>query len=210
MKLLILILATITFCFAEARVLSRKEVIAISNKYNYDKPLLIAAIVDKEADKVIKDGKTFYKANSYHPEKSGSYGLMQIQCDTAKSPEFKEQALKGKCEQLFDPETNIKYGILWLQFIERKLMVVSIKNVMSGYNAGFDVQNKRCKKVENNRCVEMLYATRRCTKETTFYYQGHRPMKCLPGQYINESYVKDLYYRLALITREETGLAAPR
>ncbi|MDD3412506.1 MAG: transglycosylase SLT domain-containing protein [Lachnospiraceae bacterium] len=210
MKFALLIIVTVMPLMADATTISREEIIVISKKYEYDKPLLVAAIVDKEAVKIIKEGKTYYKTNSYHPEKSGSYGLMQIQCDTAKSPEFKKDALVGKCDQLFNAETNIKYGIMWLKFVESKLIVPSIRNIMAGYNAGFDVQNKRCNKTKNNKCVEILYATRRCTKETTFHYEGHSPMKCLPGQYINEVYVRDLYYRFALITREEKGTAAPK
>ena len=48
----------------------------------------------------------------YNPNvmgKKNEYGLGQILCSTARS-----MGMKGKCEQLRDPETNLEYTMLYL------------------------------------------------------------------------------------------------
>lgn len=50
-----------------------------------------------------------YNPKLLNPEKTGSYGLMQIQCGTARTMGF-----TGKCSKLFDPDTNLSIGIAYL------------------------------------------------------------------------------------------------
>jgi soluble lytic murein transglycosylase-like protein len=50
----------------------------------------------------------------YNPNvmgKKNEYGLGQILCSTARS-----MGMKGKCEQLRDPETNLEYTMLYLRY----------------------------------------------------------------------------------------------
>jgi soluble lytic murein transglycosylase-like protein len=60
--------------------------------------ILAHEIVNKESG---------YKPNSYY---KGAYGLGQIKCNTAKQMGF-----KGDCKTLFDPDTNLKYSMLYLR-----------------------------------------------------------------------------------------------
>lgn len=194
-SVLLLVLLTLVSCgMANARVVSTEEILTWSAEHQYDKSLLVAALAKHESK---------YDSMEYNPEKSGSYGLMQIQCDTAKTPAFERQALKGKCDQLYIPEVNIKYGILWLKYVESNLQVPNLRNIISSYNAGFDVGNKKCDRVENNRCAKWLYSTRRCKTYTVFQYPGHKPVECYPGQQINEQYVKDVYGVYAALVAEK-------
>jgi hypothetical protein len=177
-----------------AREVSTEEIVSWTSNHQYDKALLVAALAKHESK---------YNSMKYNPEKSGSYGLMQIQCDTAKSPAFEGQALKGRCDQLYQPEVNIKYGILWLKYVESSLQIPNLRNIISGYNAGFDVNNKKCERVENNRCAKWLYSTRRCKAYTVFNYPGLKPVECYPGQQINEEYVKEVYAVYASLVAEQ-------
>jgi hypothetical protein len=200
MKLAILLFMVFVTAMTKADVVTKEEIVAWSQKYNYDKPLLVVAIADAESK---------YNPRKFRDELSGSYGLMQVQCQTAKSPSFGDQALKGRCDQLFDPETNVKYGILWLKYVEASLLVPSIKNVISGYNAGFDVNNKKCGTNDGSRCTQWLYATRRCKFHSTFNYPGMEPQKCAPGQYINEQYVTKLFRLHIALQRQDLSASNP-
>ena len=52
--------------------------------------------------------------SQYNPNvtgKKGEYGLGQILCSTARA-----MGMKGKCEQLHDPEINLEYTMLYLRY----------------------------------------------------------------------------------------------
>ena len=85
--------------------------------------------------------------SNYNPRMrglQGEYGLGQIKCQTAKSVGF-----KGKCDQLYDPETNLEYSFRYLK--------MALENVngdqclaASLYSTGFNVKPRRsayCKRV---------------------------------------------------------------
>ena len=107
-----------------------------------------------------------------------NYGLMQIQCPTARSVGF-----KGHCDELFDSRTNIKYGVKYLEWLKENLVTASYPAILSAYNAGLDRQNKLC---ENNRCK---YYPRYCYSFNNNYVAKARKRECFPGEFINENYV---------------------
>lgn len=52
--------------------------------------------------------------SGYNPKvrgKRGEYGLGQIHCKTAK-----QEGMKGKCDDLYDPETNLEYSMAYLRY----------------------------------------------------------------------------------------------
>jgi hypothetical protein len=107
-----------------------------------------------------------------------NYGLMQIQCPTAKSVGF-----KGHCDELFNAETNIKYGVKYIEWLRENLVVDSYPAILSAYNAGLDRYNKLCDK---NRCK---YYPRYCYSFNNNYVTKARKRECFPGEFINENYV---------------------
>jgi len=58
-----------------------------------------------------------------------SYGLMQIQLNTARDMGF-----KGTIKELMDPETNIKYGTMYLVYLYKKTGDLFI--ALDAYNRG--------------------------------------------------------------------------
>jgi len=118
--ILILVLSFSSLVYGKVSILDLKE---YCNYYKYDNCTLVQAIVQKESG---------YNELSYHPEKTGSYGLMQIQCELAK-----RLGLKYGCYQLFNPKINIRFGILYLKSLEEKMIApIDIKEVLSIYNGG--------------------------------------------------------------------------
>lgn len=148
-------------------------------EFNYSKCSLVKALIAKESS---------FNHKAFVNEKSGSYGLMMIQCSTAKDKRLKNP-LEGHCSKLFDPKINIRYGIMYLKLIEKTLRVASIENIFSAYNAGFDFKNKTCIETIGSKCVRWNYGVRRCKEHTFFKYPGFSMTECFPGERINEEYV---------------------
>lgn len=64
----------------------------------------------------------------------GSYGLMQLDVPTAR-----DRGFKGKPSDLFDPKTNIHFGVEQLRWIDRYLAsysAVGLQNTIAAYNEG--------------------------------------------------------------------------
>jgi hypothetical protein len=170
--------------------------------YQYKNCALVQALVKTESS---------YNPNAFVDEKSGSYGLMMIQCDTAKDPRL-ESPLKFGCDQLFNPQINIRYGVMYLKMLEEKLVIFHIKDLIAAYNAGFESKNRAalildCKvvvqfaakdeasKEQLNKCNDIKWSPRRCKNYNKFNYKGFPPQECYPGEYINEEYVWKVYRR---------------
>lgn len=148
--------------------------------YDYSRPLLVQAIIKKESS---------FNPLAFNPEKSGSYGLMQIQCDLAKDKRL-ESPLKYSCDQLFQAQINVRFGIQYLQLIEETLIDVNIDNILAAYNGGFDIKSKVCaKESQTSRCLKWKMNPRRCKHYNVFRYEGFNAMECYPGEYINQEYV---------------------
>ena len=163
---------------AAADTLSHKDVLSICKKTcikamngkcisrGYRDCNLVSAIIKKESG---------YDTEAYNPEVTGSYGLMQIQCATAK-----RMGLKYSCEQLFNPAINIRFGILYLINLEKKLGEYVVSDVLSAYNAGLK------KKIIDGY---KIYLPIRCKRYRKFQWHGSPQVICYPGEYINEEYV---------------------
>ena len=75
-KLLAIIgLALLIFSSTAHSKVYEKEIDKYCKYYKYDDCMLVKSIIWHE---------TNFKEKAYNPELSGSYGLMQVQCDTAK------------------------------------------------------------------------------------------------------------------------------
>lgn len=92
-----------------------------SNEYNLERSLVYAVI------------KTESNFNASAVSRSGAMGLMQILPSTAKwiAGELEEEFNEN---QLFEPETNIKYGCFYLRYLMDKFL--SIDAAICAYNAG--------------------------------------------------------------------------
>ncbi|HDD44572.1 MAG TPA: hypothetical protein ENG63_06920 [Candidatus Desulfofervidus auxilii] len=64
-----------------------------------------------------------------------SYGLMQITLPAARDMSF-----KGDVKELFNPDTNIKYGCAYLAWLKERPHINTWTKVIAGYNAGPDLK----------------------------------------------------------------------
>lgn len=86
---------------------------------------LVMAIIERESS---------FRPHAFNQEKSGSFGLMQIQCDTAKNLGTKN------CQNLFNPYYNIKIGLKLLADLETRHD--EIDDLIAAYNAGRVIKKK--------------------------------------------------------------------
>lgn len=154
---------------AKAETLSHQEVIKICRQYSYADCDLVSAIAWTESH---------YKPESYNNEKNGSYGIMQVQCSTAKMT-----GLKYSCEQLFDKRIGIRFGIKYLQLIGDRLQTDNVKSILAAWNAGMRWSR------ENG------YQNITCRDYNRFTWGGLSSVECFPGEYINQEYVWKTYRR---------------
>ena len=107
---------------AYGKTISQDNILKICKEYGYDNCKLVKAIAWVETNN---------KPGDYNPELSGSYGLMQIQCDTARVVNFKRD-----CKQLYKARTNIKVGIDYLKYLVKVHKPVEIKSLIAAWNSG--------------------------------------------------------------------------
>lgn len=145
---------------SKAATLNDNEVMRIC-KYQLTMEGLSNKIIDCKLIAAIARTETMYKTSMFHPEKTGSYGLLQIQCSTAQM-----MGWKRKCNQLFDPYDNVRYGIKYIRYLKKNkgTNVTNIKSLIAAYNAG-----------------------------TAIVCRNFNPGKCYPGEYVNHSYVSKVY-----------------
>lgn len=134
----------------EAKI-SESKIDSYCQRYKYKDCTLIKSIIWHE---------TGFNEKAYNPERTGSYGLMQIQCSTAKMI-----GLKYGCEQLFDPQINVRFGILYLKWIKENKVLENIDDLVAAYNAGSPIK---------------------CTNKN---YNEEGKLLCYPGEYINHNYL---------------------
>lgn len=163
----LLTIVMLFFCF-NASSSVKKEIYAWCDKYDYSDCNLVKTVIEKESN---------WKPKAFNTEGSqsnGSYGLMQIRCSTAKN-----LGLKYSCEQLFNPQINVRFGIKYLKWLEEKLETdASIPSLFAGYNAGLEYDKKRKE-----------YKPKRCKNYNSFRFHNSPRTECFPGEYINEWYV---------------------
>lgn len=65
----------------------------------------------------------------FNPEQTGSYGMMQVQCKTARF-----LGMKSHCSNLFNPAINIRYAIKYITYLRKRY--TELRHIVSAYNAG--------------------------------------------------------------------------
>ena len=131
-----------------------------SEKYGLEKELVLA---------VIKAESDFQETAV---SKSGALGLMQIIPRTAKwiATEFNELYEKQK---MFEPETNIKYGCFYLNYLFDKFKKQDV--VICAYNAGEGVVRDWLDENGNLIKEKISYEeTRNYLKKVSEYYENYK------------------------------------
>lgn len=126
----IIALSVFTFCLAGYKMyisLSHPikystEIITISNECNIS-PTLIASMINVESS---------YRVDAR--SNKGACGLMQIKVNTANYVAELYSLNEVREEDLFNAETNIKYGTLYLKYLINKFD--DIYTALASYNAG--------------------------------------------------------------------------
>lgn len=72
--------------------------------------------------------------------KDGNYGLMQVRVATARSMGF-----KGSSNDLMTPETNLEYGMRYLQYCQEKHQDVTL--MLGCYNGSTSPKNRYARRV---------------------------------------------------------------
>ena len=89
-------------------------------------PIIIFAFIEVES--------AFKRGAFLNDRNGGSYGLMQIDLATAEDRGFEGNAL-----DLYEPSTNLEYGVKILQWIADNLAkhnLLSLDNMAAAYNSG--------------------------------------------------------------------------
>jgi soluble lytic murein transglycosylase-like protein len=98
-------------------------IVTESEKANYD-PLFVAAVIRSES--MFKHGATSAR---------GAKGLMQLMPATGKYISEREKIALSKTADLHDPATNIRLGIAYLKYLEKKFNG-NLERVLLAYNWG--------------------------------------------------------------------------
>jgi soluble lytic murein transglycosylase-like protein len=99
-----------------------------------------------------------YKTKAFNPE--GSYGLMQIRCSTAKMMGF-----IGDCRNLFDPHTNIKYAVKYVENIKKRFS--NFSDIIASYNSGTPII---CKDYNHGKCSPGQYYNQKYVDKVMLKY----------------------------------------
>lgn len=94
-------------------------------KYHVDKNLIYAII---------------HQESRFNPDaisRANARGLMQITEDTFEWLKMRMNDKETVYDDLFDPQTNIKYGAYFLSLLKKEFSVVSTQ--LAGYNAGMNI-----------------------------------------------------------------------
>lgn len=135
---------------AQAKV-QESEIDKYCSYYKYEDCALVKAIIWHES---------MYKASAKNEELTGSYGLMQVQCSTARW-----MGLKFSCEQLYNPQINIRFGIKYLKYLQNRSDITTKEQLVASYNAGSPII---CNSINYDKNGKLL---------------------CYPGEYINHNYL---------------------
>lgn len=135
-----------------AKTFNHDKIIKECKKQNIFKNCnLVSAIVKTESNYIIK---------SINPEKTVSYGLMQVQCSTARMLGFKRD-----CRKLLNPKLNLKYGLLYLAYQSKRYTYTA--DIIAAYNSG--TVKKKGKKYINQDYVNkvMNFYIKNTTKQNS-------------------------------------------
>ena len=178
-----------------AEMLSHKEVIKMCKNACVEKENGVCThrgYRDCDFISSIARKESSYNTEAFNPEVTGSYGLMQIQCSTARNV-----GLKYGCEQLFNPIINIRFAIRYILSLEKKLKGYTTDDLFAAYNAGL-----KTKKGKDGAS----YTVKRCKRYRRFSWHGMPTVICYKGEYINQEYVWHSRRYYDLLKREKSGL----
>lgn len=71
-----------------------------------------------------------YESRKFVAEKTGSMGLMQIQCGTAKMMGVKD------CNKLYQPRYNLMVGMQYLESVRKRHNIKNVRTWLAAWNAG--------------------------------------------------------------------------
>ena len=157
MKLLLVLLMLPMFAYA-AKV-DESTVYKVCKEKGFSDCKLVNALAKHERG---------YNARKFNPEKTGSMGLMQIQCGTAKMIGYRN------CKQLFNASHNLAVGMDYLDRIKKENNIKNVRTWLAAWNAGAPIV---CKKYNEGKCkpgqfinqayVNEVYAVYKNMKEPT-------------------------------------------
>ena len=156
-----LFLTLLILCgFAQAETVTESTVYQICEEKGFSDCKLVNAIAKWESK---------YYVRKFNPEKTGSMGLMQIQCGTAKMLGY------TNCSKLYNPRHNIKVGIEYLEKIKKVNNIKNVRTWLAAYNAGKPIVCKYdnpgfCKPGQfyNQGYVNEVYALYKSMQEPTY------------------------------------------
>ena len=154
-----------------AKLITKQQIDRYCKYYKYKDCRLIHSLIKVESS---------YASHGFNPEDTGSYGLMQIQCATAKGKGLKDP-LKYSCEQLFNPQINLRFGIQYLNYLHDQ-NYTSVEDIVAAWNAGY------------------VYICNRI-----HYDKKKKRIKCYPGEYINQDYVTKVMRHYKYLKRINYG-----
>jgi hypothetical protein len=126
---------------------------------------------------------------------AGSLGLMQVKCATAWALDKYHKRKQVRCKELFNPKVNVRYGIEYLNYIEKRLSTKpSTIQLLSAYNAGFHYEKS------SNR-----YMVKKCNAISI-----KKNRKCKKGEPFNIEYSRKVIQAYNKITRSNSNVRAEK
>lgn len=154
-KSLCIILTLMSFG-AFATTLSETDVYKICKDKNFKDCSLIVALAKAESN---------LNAAQYNPEKTGSVGLLQIQCGTAKWLGYND------CKKLYNPHHNVDVGIKYLFYLMDSYNIRNVKYLIAAWNAGRPIV---CKFNNPGRCTAGQFFNQEYVDKVYDYYKDHK------------------------------------
>lgn len=137
MKILGILFFLVFSTYLYAGQMTANDVYKECNQHGFSDCNLLMAIAKHESN---------FNALKFNPEKSGSYGMFQIQCSTARDV----LKYKIKCNDLFNYKLNTKIAIHYLLYVEKTHKIFDIPTWLAAYNAGKPI---KCTKKNIGKCV---------------------------------------------------------
>ncbi len=146
---------------SEAEGMDKIQAEKVCRSTGYQRCDLVMSIVEIESS---------FNPSAYNPD--GSYGLMMLQCSTARI--FASKHKFNNCQDLFNPILNMRIGIEYLKYLESH-GINSDMELLSAYNAGPAYSYNR--KTKKSRL-----SAKRCTRHSA-------EKQCVPGSLVSATYI---------------------
>jgi soluble lytic murein transglycosylase-like protein len=166
MKLSIILL----WLICSAPLMAYDELInKVCDRMKYEDCSLVKAIITHESG---------FNPLSIGQDGAGSIGLMQVKCSTAQTLDRMKKRKAIACKQLKVPEVNVRYGIEYLEYLERLVTPdPTVKEILSMYNGGYRYDKKTD-----------TYRVKYCNAISV-----KKKRDCKKGELFNKSYVNMVY-----------------